>query len=43
MRTRSPRWQTVSLPKQEYARLRRPWEEFLPAERRGIFLSVKRG
>ena len=31
MRTRSPRWQTVSLPKQEYARLRRPWEEFLPA------------
>lgn len=31
MRQRSPRWETVALPTRDYARLRRPWEEFLPA------------
>ena len=31
MRQRSPRWETVALPTQEYTRLRRPWEDFLPA------------
>ncbi len=31
MRTRSPRWETVALPTREFARIRRPWDEFLPA------------
>lgn len=29
MRTRSPKWQTVSLRKPDYAQLRTPWEELL--------------
>ena len=31
MRRRSPRWETVAIPTRDYARLRLPWEEFLPA------------